>query len=124
MRPRSAVLSPDPKRIRGRLEIPASVRCPVTPGSELRGELGYAYGRAGRRDEAESLDAATSLVNPFNHALVYAGLGDQDRTLAALDRATTGGPFRIGRALQTFEMSLLHGDPRMKLLRRKVGLPD
>ena len=41
-----------------------------------------------------------------------------------LDRAVSGGPFRMGRALIYPELSLLRGDPRVKSLRRKVGLPE
>ena len=55
----------------------------------LRAYLGNAYARAGRRDEAEKL-AASLAPNPFQEALIYAGLGDKDRTLEALtahDRA-------------------------------------
>ncbi len=96
----------------------------VTAGSQVRGELGYAYGRAGRRTDAEKLIAATPSINPFNQALVFAGLGDKDQTFEALDRAATAGPFRIGRALTFPEYGLLRGDPRVKALRRKVGLPE
>jgi TolB-like protein/Flp pilus assembly protein TadD len=95
----------------------------VTAGAEVRGYLGYAYARAGRREEAEKL-AAESPFNPFNQAVIYAGLGDKDRTLAALDRAAAAGPFRIGRALTFPEFALLRGDPRVKALRKKVGLPE
>ena len=95
----------------------------VKPGSEVWGELGYAYARSGRRDEAERLAAAVPSRNPFNRALIFAGLGDKDRAFAALDLAAVGGPFRIGRALTWPELSLLKGDPRVKALRKKVGLP-
>ena len=44
--------------------------------------------------------------------------------LDALDRATVLGPVRIGRALATPEFALIRGDPRVKALRRKVGLPE
>ena len=47
----------------------------------------------------------------------------KDRTFAALDLATPSGPFRIGRALSYPEFNLLKGDPRVKALRKKVGLP-
>jgi TolB-like protein/Tfp pilus assembly protein PilF len=94
------------------------------PADEMRGELGYCYGRAGRRQDAEKLAAATSSRTPFNQALIFAGLGDKDRTLEALDRAAAAGPFRIGRALTWPEMSLLRGDPRLQALRKKVGLPE
>jgi adenylate cyclase len=93
-------------------------------GNQDRGFLGFAYGRAGRRAEAEKLEADTPSVNPINHALIFAGLGDKDRTFEALERAAAGGPFRIGRALTWPELSLLRGDPRLKALRKKVGLPE
>jgi Flp pilus assembly protein TadD len=87
-----------------------------------RGYLGYAYGRAGRRDEAEKLLALIA-PNPFNEALVFAGLGDKVRTLEALDRMTILGPFRVGRALLSPEFALVRDDPRTIALRQKVGLP-
>jgi TolB-like protein/Tfp pilus assembly protein PilF len=94
----------------------------VASGSMVWGSLGYAYGRVGRRDEAEKL--AASAATPFNQALTFAGLGDKDRTLEALDRMAVLGPFRIGRALTFPEFALLRGDPRVKALRKKVGLPE
>jgi hypothetical protein len=85
--------------------------------------LGYAYGRAGRREEAEKL-ATTVAPNAFSQAIIFAGLGDKDRTLEALDRMTGLGAVRIGRALNSPEFALLRGDPRVKILRKKVGLPE
>jgi adenylate cyclase len=101
----------------------AALKAGLTPGSDVRGELGYAYGRAGRREDALKFEASTPEINPFNHALIFAGLGDKDRTLEALDRAAKAGPIRIGRELSFPEMSFLRGDPRVALLRIKVGLP-
>jgi len=84
--------------------------------------LGYAYGRSGRREEAEKLAAAVA-PNAFSQALIYAGLGDKDRTLEALNRVASLGAGRIGRALNSPEFAFLRGDPRVKILRAKVGLP-
>jgi TolB-like protein len=95
----------------------------VSAGNPVRGYLGYAYGRAGRREEAENLAAATP-DRPFNQALTFAGLGEKDRTFEALDRMTVLGPFRMGRALTFPEFALLRSDPRVKALRKKVGLPE
>jgi TolB-like protein/Flp pilus assembly protein TadD len=95
----------------------------VPPGSPVRGHLGYAYGRAGRREEAEEIATAASAYAP-QQALTFAGLGDKDRTLEALDRMTVLGAVRIGRALTWPEFALLRGDPRVKALRKKVGLPE
>jgi TolB-like protein/Flp pilus assembly protein TadD len=92
-------------------------------GSDVRGFLGYAYARAGRRGEAEKL-AAASPPDPFDQAVIFAGLGDKDRTLEALDRGATAGPFRMGRALTFPELYLVRGDSRLKALRKRVGLPE
>jgi len=87
-----------------------------------RGYLGYAYARAGRREEAEKVAAEVS-PNPFNEALVYAGLGDKSRTLDALERMAVLGPVRVGLALSSPEFAFVRGDPRVNALRKKVGLP-
>lgn len=87
------------------------------------GDLGVAYARAGRRDEAEKL-ASTSAADPLVKARIFAGLGDKDRTFEALDRGATAGPFRVGRAIAFPEFAFLRGDPRLRILRNKVGLPE
>ena len=88
-----------------------------------RGYLGYAYAKAGRREDAEKV-AADIAPNPFNQALVFAGLGDRDRTLDALERMDILGPVRIGRALTYPEFAFVRDDPRIKALRKRVGLPE
>ena len=89
----------------------------------VRGYLGYAYGQAGRREEAEKLAVAVA-PNPFLQALIFAGLGDKDRTLGAVERMSMLGPVRIGRDLNSPEFALIRGDPRLTAVRKKVGLPD
>jgi TolB-like protein len=86
------------------------------------GDLAYAYARAGCRREAEELVAGAK--DPLSEARVFAALGDRDRTLQALDRSAAAGPFRVGRALAFPEYGFLRGDPRLKALRRKLGLPE
>ena len=83
--------------------------------------LGYAYGRAGRREEVEKLAAVSR--GALQQVLIYAGLGDRDGTLNALDRMTELGPVRVGLTLTRPELSFLRGDPRVKALRKKAGLP-
>ncbi|HLJ13514.1 MAG TPA: hypothetical protein VKV15_03390 [Bryobacteraceae bacterium] len=51
--------------------------------------------------------------------MIFAGLGDKERALEALDRM---GPVRMGSLLSPPELALLRGDPRLKALRRKAGL--
>ena len=88
-----------------------------------RAYLGNALGRAGRREEAEKL-ALTWEKNPYQQALIFAGLGDKDRTFEALNRLAALGPVRVGRSLTYPEMDLVRGDPRLKPLRKKAGLPE
>lgn len=85
--------------------------------------LGYAYARGGQRSKAEEI-AVEVAPNAYSEALIYAGLGDKDRTLQALDRVAGLGAARIGQALNSPEFALLRDDPRVKALRKKVGLPE
>src|SRR5215510_2219544 len=88
----------------------------------VQGFLGYAYARAGHRDQAEKMAAASAYAN--ENALIFAGLGDKERTFEALDQMAMLGPQRIGTYLNLPELGLLRGDPRLKAFRKKVGLPD
>jgi hypothetical protein len=85
------------------------------------GLLGYVYGKTGRIAEAEKLAAGTT--DPTVQALIFAGLGDRDRALKALERAVELGPVRLGRLLNYPEMAFLREDPRAKAFRKRLGLP-
>jgi TolB-like protein len=89
----------------------------------VSGILGCAYARAGRLEEAEKL-AADSSLSPFNQAQIFACLGDKNRAFEALERGAGAGPVRMGRLSRFQGYSRLRGDPRMKALRKKVGLPE
>ena len=104
----------------GQGKIADAIEILTTVGN--RGYLGYAYARAGRREDAEKVAAAVS-PNPFNQALVFAGLGDRERTLDALERMSVLGPVRIGRALTFPEFGFVRSDPRVAALCKRVGLP-
>jgi vacuolar-type H+-ATPase subunit B/Vma2 len=88
------------------------------PGNE--GDLGYAYARAGRREDAERLAADAGAVG---QARILTAVGDNDRAFAALERAISSGPVRIGRDHTWPEFDPLRGDPRLEALRKRVGLP-
>jgi hypothetical protein len=66
--------------------------------------------------------AASGYAN--EKALIFAGLGDKERTLGALDRMTSLGPQRVGIYLNLPELAFVKADPRLKAFRKKVGLPD
>jgi TolB-like protein len=86
------------------------------------GLLARAYALAGRRAEAEKI--ATIQWRPIDQAGIFTALGDKDRAFEALERAIPLGPVRLGRDLAYPEFAPLRGDPRVKALRKKVGLPE
>jgi TolB-like protein len=93
-------------------------KVPATP-------LGCAFARVGRREEAEKL--APQQAGGSGGMEIYACLGDKDRVFDALERAASLGPIRIGWFLLRVDREhrgLLGGDPRLKALRKKVGLPE
>jgi hypothetical protein len=51
-------------------------------------------------------------------------MNDKDRTIDQLEQLAGVGPVRIGFMLTEPEFALLHANPRVKALRKKVGLPE
>ena len=94
----------------------------LNPDPESLGVLGYLQARSGHREQADRLLAAAS--QPNEQALIFAGLGDKDGALQALDHMVVLGPQRVGIYLNSPEFALLRRDSRVKALRRKLGLPE
>jgi tetratricopeptide (TPR) repeat protein len=84
--------------------------------------LGVAYAQAGRRSDAARI--AGIVPRPARKALIFAALGDKERTFECLDQVVAMGPTRLGRELASPEYAFLRSDPRVKVLRKKVGLPE
>src|SRR5262249_55461337 len=92
-----------------------------------RTPLGCAYARLGRREEAESLAPGVGGGGGEGGAEIFSCLGDKDRVFEILDRNSMVGPIRMGYFLLRVDRAnrgLLRGDPRLKALRKKVGLPE
>lgn len=93
------------------------------------GYLAYAYAKTGRRKEFEELLEKAPLAYPkrrgvLQYALVYAGMNDEERTIDSLERGAGVGPVRIGFMLTEPEFAFVRANPRVKALRKKVGLPE
>jgi TolB-like protein/Tfp pilus assembly protein PilF len=84
--------------------------------------LTHAYVMSGRRAEAIRLAEAHRNEEPYRQALIYAALGDKDRTFEALDKAADSRPNRTAVLLVLPEMRLLRGDARLAALKRKLNL--
>jgi serine/threonine-protein kinase len=89
---------------------------------QTRGQLGYAYARSGRQEEARRMAAQATFPN--EQALIFAGLGDKDGTFDALGRMATLGAQRVGLYLNSPEFAFLRDDPRIAALDRRLGLPE
>jgi TolB-like protein len=107
-------------RLRGDLSVPGSARYVPPLGGEPAA-LGVFYARVGRRDDAERIAKSRG---PLDQAEIFGALGDKDRAFEALERAIPLGPVRIGRDLNYPGFAPLRGDPRLKALRKRVGLPE
>lgn len=81
-----------------------------------------AYVKAGRRADVDRLVEAHRNENPYRQALIFAALGDKDRTFEMLNRAVDDAPQRTASLLVDPEMAFLRGDPRLERLRARLNL--
>jgi tetratricopeptide (TPR) repeat protein len=84
--------------------------------------LGFVYAAMGRRADAEAI-AARHPEAPGRQMLVYAGLGDKDRTFARLEGLAALNWWLAAFAMQRPEFALLRADPRVAALRQRLRLP-
>ena len=86
--------------------------------------LARAYKMTGRQTDVDRVIAAHGKdPDPYHLAIIYAGLGDKDRTFEALDRAADREDVRAPAFLFSPETEFLRGDPRLDALKRKLKLP-
>jgi eukaryotic-like serine/threonine-protein kinase len=98
---------------------------------EIWSGLGHAYALSGKKAEAQKVLvhlkglSAHSYVAPFDFAVIYAGLGEQDQAIAWLNRAYVDRSYYMAVYLTTdARLDSLRSDARFADLLRRVGLPD
>lgn len=92
-----------------------------------RAMLAHAYALDGKRAEANQLLKellSDRLISPYYIAVVYAGLGDQQRAFDFLERA-----YREGGSLLVYlkvdpSLESLRPNPKFRVLAKLVGLPE
>ena len=100
--------------------------------SENWSGLAHAVAVSGKRAEAEKIlndliskSSAGSYVSPYNIAVIYAGLADNEKALSWLERAYTERSYYLPVYLTTDErLDHLRSEPRFKDLIRKIRLPE
>ena len=101
------------------------------PGNPTHaGQLGYAHGLAGMKEEAQKiLDVALErrkrgYFSPWFIAVIYSGLGDKDHAFQWLEKAIEEHDLRLFVIKVVPEFHSLHSDPRFTALLKKMGLED
>jgi tetratricopeptide (TPR) repeat protein len=90
--------------------------------------IGYVYGITGRRNDAQKMlvrlkaVADNRYVTPYGVALVYASIGDMDKTFEYLDRAFAERSNWLVWLKQDPRWALIKNEPRYQDLVSKVGL--
>lgn len=98
--------------------------------SEILMDLGRAYGLSGQRREAESvlnelkMRTKNGYVSPFQIAMVYVGLGDKEKAIAALEEAFKARSWYITWLKTAPELDPLRNDSRFADLLKRTGLPE
>lgn len=101
---------------------------PLDTGSEGMASLGHAYARVGRtrlaRDLLKQLEQRSehAHVAAYHKAVVYAGLGDKDRTFQLLANSCSNRDIELVSLKVDLELNSLHSDSRFDDLLRCVGL--
>lgn len=91
--------------------------------------LGYAYGRWGKRTEALKIAgqmeelSRNRYVSPYDVALVHVGLGEKDLAFDWLQKAVADRSISLNLELDE-RVESIHSDPRFTELIRRIGLPQ
>jgi len=107
-------------------EFEKAVQIDSSPG--VISFLGWGYGAAGRADDARKVLSQLEqigkqrYVSPYNNALVFAGLGDQDHTFEWLNKADEErNDFLVYLKCEPMFDSV-RSDPRFNEFIRRIGL--
>ena len=94
------------------------------------GDLGWAYARAGRRDDAlaelAALEqrAAVGFVPNIAFARIHAGMGDDEQTIDWLERAVVAREAVLPLIRSEPHFRHLHDNPRFVSILDRIGLPQ
>ena len=92
-------------------------------------QLGHAYGRLGRTDDAKKVISeleqkfAAKTADAKDIAVVYAGLGEKDKAFEWLEKAFQYRSFHLTTLNIEPLFDPLHDDPRWSDLKGRVGIP-
>jgi len=97
---------------------------------QMLGALGHAYGASGNRSEAERVlaklmeQSKKQYVSPFYVAIVYVGLGENDKAVDWLERAYADRSNAIVFSKVNPQLDRLRSTPRFQSLLHRLALQD
>jgi tetratricopeptide (TPR) repeat protein len=100
------------------------------PSPTMLMPLGYAYAKAGKKDEARKVlrdlqeMSRNRYVSSFDSAVIYAGLGDKDAAFSLLEKAFQEHAGQLVWVNVYPGLDSLHSDPRFAKLVSRIGLPN
>lgn len=101
----------------------------ISQDKQALGLVGYVYAAAGRRQEARKVLAQMKnlsenmYVSPFEHAIVYAGLGEKEETLRWLEKGLEERDHDMAFLKRWSMFDRLRSDPRFQDLERRMNFP-
>jgi serine/threonine protein kinase/Tfp pilus assembly protein PilF len=102
----------------------------MEPTPLVIGLLGYAYAKAGRKDEARKVladlkeQSKTRYVPPYWIALIYTGLNEKDDAFAWLEKAYQDREYWLVWLKTDPKLDSLRSDARFADLMRRIGFPN
>ena len=102
----------------------------IEPTPHMLGDLGFAYAKAGRKDEARKLlaelkDLSTQrYVAPYFIAMIYVGLDEKEEAFAWFEKAYQQRSFFLLFIKTDPMMDSVRSDPRFTDLMLRIGFPQ
>jgi TolB-like protein/Tfp pilus assembly protein PilF len=104
--------------------------CQLESGADVSlGLMGYAYGLAGKRSEAQEIlgklkeSSARRYVSPYSFAVAHIGLGEKEQALNYLDKLYAERNDWLVWLNVAPEFDILRSEPRFLELLRRIGFP-
>jgi adenylate cyclase len=91
--------------------------------------LGHVYAAQGSRNQARRLldqlgnESKKSYVSSYHAAMIYAGLGDEDKAFEKLNEAAAERSTLLVYLRKDPRLEILRSDPRFQALLNRIGLP-
>src|SRR4029077_11139048 len=104
----------------------AAYRKSIELGNDYSAPLGYAYGRSGKTREAQKIIERLERSphpSPISMAIVYAGLGKKDQSLALLEGAYKDRSDSFLYIKSQILFDPLRSEPRFQALVRRMAFP-